>query len=383
MINYDDIFALAKKTADALIRGNKPVDLEQSDLLNDKTKHRILKELSETVCEFQIEQLKAIDTNEGWKKVYSKINPNKKSSIKGVYKAAAVILLFVSIGYLTFTNLKANKDLHNEVSKISTGTDKAVLTLADGSYIFLEKGKTFKSGTFHSNGERLEYSRNNGSSKTVFNSLTIPRGGQYQIVLSDSTIVWLNADTKIKYPVNFVEGAPRSVELVYGEAYFDVSPSTKHRGNIFRVSTQEQAVEVVGTEFNIKAYNDEAFIHTTLVEGKVHVIVDEQKQLLRPGERTILDIATKNIIKQEVNVDHDIAWIRGYFNFKDKPLKDIMKVLSRWYDVEIAFEVRELEKIKFSGLLNRKQNIEDILNGIKNTKFINAYEIKNKTITIK
>jgi ferric-dicitrate binding protein FerR (iron transport regulator) len=183
--------------------------------------------------------------------------------------------------------------------------------------------------------------------------------------------------------VAFKSGESRLVELLYGEAYFDVSPSSNHEGETFKVLTKGQEVEVLGTEFNIKAYNDEQYIYTTLVEGQVNVLVDGTLEQLYPSEQTVIHINTKEVTKSIVNVDYHIAWVQGYFNFKDTSLKDIMMVMSRWYDVDITFESRSLENVKFSGLLSKKQNIEDILNGIQNTKFINAYGIKNKTITIK
>lgn len=383
MTNYDDIFALAKKLAKALSIGNKPVDLEKSHLFNDQVKQRLLQELSEEACELQIEKLKAIDTNEDWNKVVSKISTERKSSLKHVYKIAAAILILISVGSLTFYNGILTPDKDHTLTEISSGTNKAILTLQNGVDIALEKEKPFENDLIKSDGERLKYSQANTNSKIAFNYLTIPRGGQYQIQLSDGTLVWLNADTKLKYPMAFKSGETRTVELLYGEAYFDVSPSYNHEGNTFKVITKGQEVEVLGTEFNIKAYKDEHYMYTTLVEGQVHILVDGKREQLSPSEQTAIDSRTGDLTKSIVNVDYHTAWVKGYFNFKDTTLKEIMLVLSRWYDVDITFESRSMENVKFSGLLNKKQNIEDILKGIKNTKFINAYEIKNKTITIK
>ncbi|MCK7591274.1 FecR family protein [Subsaxibacter sp. CAU 1640] len=389
MTLFDKIYELTKKLSKALLKDMGFRDLDESDLFSEDAKNHIKQHLSEAEIKEHLELLNQIDKEKGWKQVengishYGKSKPKNRLSISPFYKIAAVVVLLISLSYITFNGHTNDSLLDQKQFNITVGTDKAILTLENGINVVLEKGKSYQSGIVQGNGERLEYSKTKGNYKTAFNYLTIPRGGQYQIILSDSTIVWLNADTKLKYPVNFVEGEPRNVELVYGEAYFEVSPSTKHQGSVFKVVTKMQEVEVIGTEFNIMAYNDEEHIYTTLVEGHVNVVVDNKKQQLRPGEQSILSTNSKDITKKQVNVDYDIAWIRGYFNFKEKPLKDIMKVLSRWYDVDISFAAHDLEKIKFSGLLNRKQNIEDILNGIKSTKFINAYEIKNKTITIK
>lgn len=385
---FNKIYKLSKKLSNAILENKSLHDVETPEGLSENVKKQIIDGLSDHEIKANLELLYSIDTKSGWEQIEHRITADKPKSPKRVslstfYKVAAVMVLFISIGYIIFNDAPYNTTIVEKPVFIEAGTDKAILTLENGTDVILEKGKSFNNGMVHSNGEQLEYSRTNTDSKPLFNILTIPKGGQYKVVLSDSTVVWLNADTKIKYPLNYVAGEPRQVELVYGEAYFKVSPSTKNQGSVFNVVTQMQEVEVLGTEFNLKAYSDENQIYTTLVEGSVNIAVAENKQRLRPGEQSILHTSTKLVTKHKVNVDYDVAWVRGYFNFKNKPLKEIMKVLSRWYDVEIAFETQKLENIQFSGLLNRRQNIEDILDGIKNTKFINAYEIDNKKIIIK
>jgi len=389
MLNFDNIFALAKKLSQSLLKEKGLCDLDEADFLSEESKIHVKQQLSEEEIKENLELLNQIDKEAAWNQIEHRMahsgntKPGKRHLIPSFYKAAAVIVLLLSLTYIVYLGRKDSTVLESGPMPIVAGTDKAVLTLEDGSEVLLEKGRTFSNGTVHGTGERLEYTATKKASATAFNILTIPRGGQYQLVLSDGTRIWLNADTKIKYPVNFVEGEPRNLELVYGEAYFKVSPSSKHQGCVFRVISDVQEVEVLGTEFNIKAYNDEQHLVTTLVEGTVKVAVDEEKLLLFPNDQVIMGVDGKSLEKHKVNVDYDIAWVRGYFNFKDKPLKDIMKVLSRWYDVDIVFDSKALQDTKFSGLLNRKQNIEDILEGIQHIKSINAYEIKNKTITIK
>lgn len=385
---FNKIYKLSKKLSNAILDNKSLHDVETPEGMPEDVKKQIIDGLSDHEIKANLELLNNIDTKSGWEQIEHRITADKpkhkkRLSMSTFYKVAAVMILFVSIGYIIFNDATHNTAIVVKPTTIEAGTDKAILTLENGTDVILEKGKSFNNGTVHSNGEQLEYSRTNTNSKPVFNILTIPRGGQYKVVLSDSTVVWLNADTKIKYPLNYVAGEPRQVELVYGEAYFKVSPSTKNQGSVFKVVAQLQEVEVLGTEFNLKAYSDENQIYTTLVEGSVKIAVAENKQRLHPGEQSILHTNTKLMTKHTVNVDYDVAWVRGYFNFKNKPLREIMKVLSRWYDVDITFETDKLENIQFSGLLNRRQNIEDILDGIKNTKFINAYEINNKKIIIK
>lgn len=214
------------------------------------------------------------------------------------------------------------------------------------------------------------------------NILDIPRGGQFHMVLSDGTKVWVNANTRLKYPVAFVPGESRKVELVYGEAYFEVSPSTEHEGSHFIVRTGEHEVEVLGTQFNIKAYGGDREISTTLVEGKVKVGNGTTEKDLSPGYQSRFDREGEGLSVVEVDVYDEISWRNGFFSFKDKPLEDIMKVLSRWYDFDVRFEDDAVGKLTFNGVFRRAADIEDILNIIRQTNEVN-YEIDQKTITIK
>ena len=328
-----------------------------------------------------------------WKNISSTIN-NPKPKIRKLHywryiAAASIVLLFATTfltekesppAAVTPVKPKINKD-------ILIGTDKATLTLEDGSSIVLEKGKSYTTHNIKSNGEKVTYksvdTNQQNSTKLSYNYLTVPRGGQFFIELEDGTSVWLNSESQLKYPTAFLTGKPREVELIYGEAYFDVSPSTKHQGATFKVLSNEQEVEVLGTEFNIKAYQDETFIYTTLVEGKVLLDNKIQKEYLNPNQQLVLNKETKNTVINKVDVSYEISWKDGIFSFKSKPLKDIMKVLSRWYDVDFTFLNPKLETTKYIGVLSKDQELEEILSIIKNTNFINAYEIKENTILIK
>src|SRR6185436_9495066 len=155
-----------------------------------------------------------------------------------------------------------------------------------------------------------------------------------------------------------------------------VSPSTKHKGSKFKVKTAMQNVEVIGTEFNIKAYRDETAIYTTLVEGKVAVSNASNKEILAPNEQSRISKSDDRIAISEVDVYNEISWRKGLFVFKGMPLKDIARVLSRWYDVDIEFADPALGNVRFNGVLNKNQKLEDILTTIKNINFINAYEKK-------
>ncbi|GGA88152.1 iron dicitrate transporter FecR [Flavobacterium palustre] len=316
---------------------------------------------------------------------------NKERKLKKLrkiiyYSAAAVVLGIVTTTYFYRLGL-FDKPVATPVvvkNTIEAGTDKAILTLEDGSAVVLEKDKTYQKNNVVSNGKELVYdSKNKTQSALVYNYLTIPRGGQFQIKLSDGTKVWLNSETKLKFPVAFKEGSTRQVELVYGEAFFDVSPSSEHNGAKFKVLNKSQEVEVLGTEFNIKAYEDEDKIYTTLVEGKVAVSNSNSKKHLIPNQQSIVNLKNGNMAVNPIDAYNEVLWTKGIFSFKGKSLKEIMNVMSRWYDFQVVFQNPELEKVKFNGVLSKNDNIKEILSIIKKTNFINEYEIKDQKIIIK
>ena len=306
---------------------------------------------------------------------------------RAVYKYAAAAIIVFGLGYFFKGNI-FNSPIETTPIIVSTnaiipGTDKATLTLEDGSQIELEKGASFQTQNANSNGEEIIYEAGErNASEVAYNYLTIPRGGQFFIKLSDGTQVWLNSESQLKYPISFIEGETRQVELVYGEAYFDVSVSSAHHGAKFKVHNAAQEVEVLGTEFNIKAYKGESNVYTTLVEGQVAVKALNEIKILAPNEQLSLNLANNIMVSSTVDVYRAISWKEGVFSFKNKPLKDMMKVLSRWYDIKVVFSNEALETITFNGSLDKKLSIEEILDIIIGSTNI-SYEINNKTILLK
>ncbi|WP_289042408.1 FecR family protein [uncultured Zobellia sp.] len=328
-----------------------------------------------------------VDIQKGWADVSIKINKKKKGYLSYKY-AAAVVLLFSTIltWYWNTENSETTPTLEPTVvhkKQIHIGSDKATLTLEDGSEILLKKGESFETDKASSNGEQLVYNKSRVPEKsTSKNILTIPKGGQFFLVLNDGTKVWVNSGTQIKYPVAFTTDKTREIELVYGEAYFDVSPSTEHNGSHFIVKTEGQKIEVLGTEFNIKAYDDDDHISTTLVEGKVLVKNGDDSKNLTPGHQSKIDRSTNKLVVSAVDVYNEISWKDGLFSFKNQSLEDIMKVLSRWYNVDVAFENKSIKKLTFNGIFRKNLKLDQILKIIQNTNEVN-YEIKEKTITMK
>jgi transmembrane sensor len=184
------------------------------------------------------------------------------------------------------------------------------------------------------------------------NTISTPRGGQYEVILPDGTRVMLNATSSLTYPVIFA--AERKVTLT-GEAYFEVA---KDKAHPFKVNTAGQTVTVLGTHFNINAYNDEAAVRTTLLEGSVEITDGDAKERIVPGEQGLKlgDV----LIKRSVDVDKEVAWKNGLFSFNGDNLQTILRQVSRWYNVEIAYEGK-ITNEKFYGEIPRVSKLEAVL----------------------
>lgn len=301
------------------------------------------------------------------------------------YAVAAAIAILVSLAvFYSKEDLDPTTEIiANTEASILPGTDKAILTLDNGKHITLEKGKQVRIDEVTSNGESIRYKKGQKESEEiVYNYLTIPRGGQFFVELSDGTKVWLNSESKLKYPVSFVSGAPRSVELIYGEAYFDVSSSTENNGASFRVQTRNQNIEVLGTEFNISAYENDQSIHTTLIEGSIAVSNGAEDKILDPGMQSILYMDEAEIQVKNVDVNYVAAWKNGLFMFDKKPLGEMMKVLARWYNIEVEFENLEKRDLEFSGILKRGNEINVLLEKIEHTGLV-KFSLQDNKILIK
>jgi transmembrane sensor len=213
--------------------------------------------------------------------------------------------------------------------------------------------------------------------KTVYNTIETPKGGQYRIDLPDGTMVWLNAGSSLRYPNRFA-GQERKVALT-GEAYFEVA---KNKQMPFRVVSGKQVVEVLGTHFNINAYTDEASVKTTLLEGSVNVLLQEthQSELLNPGQQAVVKYNGSSIVVQPVKVEEAVAWKNGYFMFVDADLESIMRQLARWYDVEVAYE-GNLGSLKFGGMVSRSKSIAQTLRILELTGNV-RFKVAGRRVTV-
>jgi transmembrane sensor len=264
---------------------------------------------------------------------------------------AAVILLIVGVCAYLYTTKQRTEQVQYNVNPILVqkdvlpGSDKAILTLANGQRIQLDSSSNSvlaKQGIFN---DHAVISYSGAVENNAINTLTTPRGGQYQLRLNDGTMVWLNAASSITYPSSFT-GNQREVVIV-GEAYFEVA---KDKNKPFRVNANGIQVEVLGTHFNINAYSDEQSVKTSLLEGSVRI----NNRVLKPGEAYYNGKVAKSDLNQ------DIAWKNGVFNFNNADLFAVMRQLVRWYNIDLKYEGKIKPRI-FQGEMDKGLNLSQVI----------------------
>jgi len=299
--------------------------------------------------------------------------------------AAMFLLPILAIGgILYFLSQRESSTLvAGQATEIRPGERKAVLVLNDGKSIVLDSPDSLvlreKDGTVIQKGAgQLNYSPSSPKATQfpIFNTIRIPRGGEYHLVLSDGSHVYLNSESQFTYPVHFSETA-REVELS-GEAYFEVEKA----GIPFIVHTKDMGIEVLGTSFNINAYDNTGEIVATLVEGSIKVDARDRmagSRVLYPDEQAVLNMARRSIEVKKVDVNLYTAWRKGELIFFDMRLEDIMTILTRWYSADVFYMNPSVKELRFSGCLNRYENINQILDIIASTEKV-AIEINKTTI---
>ena len=267
---------------------------------------------------------------------------------------------------------------------IQPGGNKAILTLSNGQKITLDDAKqgqiSNQSGisiTKTADGQIVYQIAENLDQQEdeAMNTISTPNGGQYTIILSDGSKIKLNAASSFSFPTAF-KGNKRTVRL-NGEAYFEVAKRTEQR---FEVQSGMQTVEVMGTHFNVDAYEDEKEIKTTLLEGSVKIATTAASLMIRPGEQAIIDRNDPaKINKTEVDTDRAVSWINDVFTFEGDDLKSIMREVSRWYNVSTVYEGVIPDK-KFYGEISRKSKLSEVFKILELNNV--HFEIKGKTINI-
>jgi transmembrane sensor len=314
--------------------------------------------------------------------------------VRRAMTAAAVLLLLVGL-FRLWRTYRAESAVQAPVVIVAPGGNRAVLTLAGGQKILLDSvatGVLAVQGNAHVNkleGGKLGYEivgTNAGSATApLYNTLTTPRGGQYQLTLPDGTKVWLNAASSITYPTAFTGGS-RTVEMT-GEAYFEVTHDKKHP---FAVKVGGQTIEDIGAQFNVNAYTDEPAQVTTLLEGAVKV----SGHLLRPGEKATVTGATDagatptggratttgGVIEvTKGDPEGAVAWKNGLFHFTDAGLQTVMRQLSRWYNVDVTYE-GNIPPRQFTGMIGRSLTLDQVLKGLAKERVHYQIEEGNKLI---
>jgi len=312
--------------------------------------------------------------------------------------AAAVVLFF--IGVVVNREVQKNMETKQALNKteqkiIKPGGNKATLTLADGSKISLTDASNGiianQAGiniTKTKNGELIyTVASTSSAKKDLYNTIETPRGGQYQINLPDGTKVWLNAESSLRYPTAF-DQTKRLVELK-GEAYFEVAKRLdKNSKRIpFTVKTElasgrNQEVEVLGTHFNINAYNNEPGNKTTLLEGSVKIknLQSTRSALLKPGQQSLISLSSPSIVVSAVDAEEAIAWKDGFFSFNEENIETIMNKIARWYNVEIDYRGKKINKT-FGGRISRFNSVNEVLDMLQTTDAVH-FKIDGRRILV-
>jgi transmembrane sensor len=318
--------------------------------------------------------------------------------------AAAAIILTLFLGSLNLwqrhptakSKIAQVKPETPGPAAITPGGNKATLILDDGSTVTLDSLRT---GTLATQGNtrivqlasgRLSYNSattgngvaasNSAPTRTtatavLYNTVRTPKGGQYQVTLPDGSKVWLNAATSLRFPTAFT-GRDRTVELT-GEAYFEIA---RNKDQPFRVNVNEMTVNVLGTHFNIMAYENEGSVNTSLLQGSVRVEQAGQAKTLQPGQESRLNIATRQLLVAAADTDQAVAWKNGLFQFDGATLETVMHQVERWYDVEVRYEGEVTRH--FSGQIPRSASLPQVLHMLElagKTRFI----LEGRTVVVK
>jgi ferric-dicitrate binding protein FerR (iron transport regulator) len=320
-------------------------------------------------------------TQEAWKKIEQRVKKQKRNRII-IYSSAACFALLITT-FLFVDRKEKGKNRIVATSTVAT-SDVTTLVLSDGTNINLEQKNniTFKEAgaTIEQKKKSLTYSAQTTKPNILtYNTIIVPRGEEFYLVLSDSTKVWINSETVLRYPVEFAQNK-REIEIK-GEAFFKVKKDKKRP---FIVTSDNQRIEVTGTEFNVSSFGKENSIVTTLVEGSVQITANDHSGLsvgLESGTQCIFSKKNSQFIKRKVDVSLYTSWKDGSFCFQDEPLEDIMSTLSRWYNFNYVFKNDQYKSIRFTGRLKRTESIERILTLIEKTNEI-QFKLDNNMVYV-
>ena len=311
----------------------------------------------------------------------------KNRRMKTIIRYAAILTLPIVAAGIFLLQKNDQQAIVSISEVIKPGEHKAVLITGGGERITLSDSTL--SPIQEQNGMIVNVTNNKVSyilpedslctqGSPIFNTLQIPRGGEYFLTLADGTEVWLNAETEIRYPVQFT--GDKRVVYLDGEAYFTVAPD---KNKPFTVVSTHASVSVLGTQFNFRAYPDERDVQTTLVSGSVIMQSEKYKQQIKlvPGEQGVLEKNSAKLMKQEVNTYLYTAWKDGRFAFRDARLEDLFNILARWYDLSVFYQSPEAKDIRFTGDLNKTDDFKSILKIIEQNERV-IFTVNQRTVFI-
>ena len=311
----------------------------------------------------------------------------KNRRMKTIIRYAAILTLPIVAAGIFLLQKNDRQTIVSISVVIKPGEHKAVLITGGGERITLSDSTL--SPIQEQNGMIVNVTNNKVSyilpedslctqGSPIFNTLQIPRGGEYFLTLADGTEVWLNAETEIRYPVQFT--GDKRVVYLDGEAYFTVAPD---KNKPFTVVSTHASVSVLGTQFNFRAYPDERDVQTTLVSGSVIMQSEKYKQQIKlvPGEQGVLEKNSAKLMKQEVNTYLYTAWKDGRFAFRDARLEDLFNILARWYDLSVFYQSPEAKDIRFTGDLNKTDDFKSILKIIEQNERV-IFTVNQRTVFI-
>jgi transmembrane sensor len=301
--------------------------------------------------------------------------------------AAAVVVMTTTFLLVNRQRKSTNTMAHQSTRKeiVLPGTNVATLTLSNGKKILLNgsnKGRLAIQGntiiTKNAAGQ-ISYDAANSpatnNAQIVYNTITTPKGGQYQIILPDGSKVWLNAASSLTYPIVF-KGRERHVDL-QGEAYFEIF---KNKKMPFTVTAENATIKVLGTHFNVMAYENEPSVNTTLLEGSIALKVKNTCLTMVPGQQTAANRLSNDVKIYAVDVEDAIAWKNGYFSFKKEELLTAMNKIARWYNVDVGFKGNISHK-RLWGTVSRTANISELLDYLELTG-IAKFQIDGRRVTV-
>ena len=365
---------------------SEPEKKELDNWLAQSEKHRIY---FQKWCddERQNELLSKIgcyDPGEGWQQVVRKRNMrrNRRWWLVG---AASVAILFGGLAVYRYSKIPVSLPLASEETSIYPGKRMARLITPSGETVLLDtlRQTDTQQMKLHNDQGRVVIQAACGDAngdQPVYHCLEVPRGGEFSFLLPDSTTVFLNAESRLRFPDRFVPGSERIVYLS-GEAYFDVKRDPR---SPFLVCLEHSAVKVTGTSFNVKAYPDDTNEATTLISGTVSMGIGTTEQwiVLKPGEQGYYDATRKTLLQQTVDVNYYTAWKDGVFAFYRQPLEEVMKTLGCWYLFDTHYQNEALKSILYTGKINRHASIREVLHTFELMDEL-TFDIKGKEVIVR